>query len=308
MWKSTDAGLTWQYVYGLQNHIRVTHFDCEEMIWIDENNAYLLGFDVDPFGVGPSGYKTTDGGLTWTGIDSLLQSSVYTADFLDASNGWIQFSQTDTAYTTNGGDSWTVVPVPGNGLNDFDMVNATIGYGVGVLGETYKTTNGGRTWSLLAPMNQAEDYYEVKAISTTEAILIGRDNTDQTHFRFFTRRTANGGQTWTRSNLPDDWNNRYLHPYHLDARPDNKVWVAGLGGVIASNAPLPTCPADLDNGSGAGTRDGAITIDDLLFFLNAFEGGATSADLDNGTSTGTPDGAVTIEDLLFFLVRFEAGC
>jgi hypothetical protein len=31
-------------------------------------------------------------------------------------------------------------------------------------------------------------------------------------------------------------------------------------------------------------------------------------DLDNGTGTGVSDGAVTIDDLLFFLMRFEAGC
>jgi photosystem II stability/assembly factor-like uncharacterized protein len=307
MWKSTDAGLTWQYVYGLQNDIRVTHFDCAEMIWLDENNAYLLGYDTDPFGIGPSGYKTTDGGLTWTGIDSLLQSSVYGADFIDAQRGWVQFSQTDTAYTTNAGNSWTVVPVSGSGINDFDMLNATVGYAVGVLGETYKTTNGGRSWSLLPAMNVAEDYYEVKAISATEAILVGRDNTDQTHFRFFTRRTTNGGLTWTRNDLPDEWNTRILHAYHLDARAGNKVWVGGLGGLIGSNA-APPCVVDMDNGSGTGTPDGGVTIDDLLFYLALFDAGDVRADVDNGTATGTPDGGVTIDDLLYFLIRFDLGC
>lgn len=31
-------------------------------------------------------------------------------------------------------------------------------------------------------------------------------------------------------------------------------------------------------------------------------------DSDGDPATGTPDGAVTIEDLLFFLARFELGC
>jgi hypothetical protein len=70
----------------------------------------------------------------------------------------------------------------------------------------------------------------------------------------------------------------------------------------------PPCPADLDNGTGSGTRDNAVDINDLLFFLTAFESGSTAADLDNGSGTGTPDGGVDINDLLFFLVRFEAGC
>jgi hypothetical protein len=69
-----------------------------------------------------------------------------------------------------------------------------------------------------------------------------------------------------------------------------------------------TCPTDLDNGSGTGTPDNAVTIDDLLFFLVKFEIGDASVDLDNGSGTGTPDGAITIDDLLFFLIRFEEGC
>ncbi len=68
------------------------------------------------------------------------------------------------------------------------------------------------------------------------------------------------------------------------------------------------CGADLDDGSGTGTPNGAVDINDLLFFLSAFESGFFAADLDNGTSTGTPDNAVDINDLLFFLARFEAGC
>jgi phosphatidate phosphatase APP1 len=32
------------------------------------------------------------------------------------------------------------------------------------------------------------------------------------------------------------------------------------------------------------------------------------ADVDDGSGTGTPDGGVTIDDLLYFLARLEAGC
>src|SRR6185295_2899858 len=35
----------------------------------------------------------------------------------------------------------------------------------------------------------------------------------------------------------------------------------------------PTCPADLDDGSGTGAPDGGVTIEDLLFFLSHFQGG-----------------------------------
>ncbi len=71
--------------------------------------------------------------------------------------------------------------------------------------------------------------------------------------------------------------------------------------VESEPAPLVVCPADL-------TCDGGIDINDLLFFLSAFESGSSAADLDNGTNTGSPDGGIDINDLLFFLGRFEAGC
>jgi hypothetical protein len=90
----------------------------------------------------------------------------------------------------------------------------------------------------------------------------------------------------------------------------NGVLANGASGVfIAQPDPVvATCPADLDDGSGTGTLDNAVTIDDLLYFLSAFENGDDRADLDDGSGTGTHDAAVTIDDLLFLLVHFENGC
>lgn len=69
------------------------------------------------------------------------------------------------------------------------------------------------------------------------------------------------------------------------------------------------CPADVDDGSSTGVRDGAVTIDDLLYYLLIFENGSPAADLDDdGSNPPNPDGGVTIDDLLFFLLRFESGC
>ena len=70
----------------------------------------------------------------------------------------------------------------------------------------------------------------------------------------------------------------------------------------------PGCVADFDDGSGTGTRDGGVTIDDLIYYLGLFEAGDVDADIDDGSNTGTPDGGVTIDDLIYYLTRFEAGC
>ncbi len=80
------------------------------------------------------------------------------------------------------------------------------------------------------------------------------------------------------------------------------------GTATSEPATLTICPGDLDDGSGAGTCDGGVDVNDLLYFLVAYEGGAAAADLDDGTRLGIPDGAVDINDLLFFLGHFHGGC
>lgn len=88
----------------------------------------------------------------------------------------------------------------------------------------------------------------------------------------------------------------------------------GVGGADGETWELRIyCPADMDDGSGSGypaggVRDGAVTIDDLLYFLAAYEAGDTHADMDDASGSGYPDGGVAIEDLLYFLARYEAGC
>jgi hypothetical protein len=81
-----------------------------------------------------------------------------------------------------------------------------------------------------------------------------------------------------------------------------------VGNVLSWAAASSGCVADFDDGSGTGTRDGAVTVDDLLYYLQVFADGVAAADVDDGTGTGTRDGGVTIEDLLYFLTRFESGC
>ncbi len=86
--------------------------------------------------------------------------------------------------------------------------------------------------------------------------------------------------------------------------------VSNACGLTSSQvASLDTgCSADLDDGSGSGTPDGGVTIDDLLFFLTYFANGSIAADVDDGSGTGLPDGGVTIDDLIYYLTRFEGGC
>lgn len=93
------------------------------------------------------------------------------------------------------------------------------------------------------------------------------------------------------------------------------VWTDGspAGDVLAQSVRASgglgnrPCTPDLDNGTGTGTPDGGITVEDLLYYLAVFEAGTYPADLDDGTFSGTPNGGVELDDLLYFLDRYAAG-
>lgn len=115
-----------------------------------------------------------------------------------------------------------------------------------------------------------------------------------------------------RSNSPaiDAGNNSFVvgdldlagYPRRADAplTPDTGVGTAPIVDIGAYEY-QPPCIADLDDGSGLGRRDGAVTISDLVYWLTCYEAGTLCADVDG-------DGAITIDELVIFLRAFEAGC
>ncbi|MGE0366143.1 MAG: GC-type dockerin domain-anchored protein [Phycisphaerales bacterium] len=98
----------------------------------------------------------------------------------------------------------------------------------------------------------------------------------------------------------------YYLLYTTKSNGTNPPQATSLGFDFATSGVV--CVADVDDGTGTGTPDGGVTIDDLLYYLAIFNLGLPSADVDNGTGTGTLDGGVTIDDLLYYLARFNAGC
>lgn len=86
--------------------------------------------------------------------------------------------------------------------------------------------------------------------------------------------------------------------------PDGRT-IVGYNFILRLRAP---CAADVDDGTGSGGRDGAVTGDDLSAFLRWFEAGSRLVDLDDGTGRGVPDAMVDVSDLLYFLGGFATGC
>src|SRR6185295_16707079 len=130
---------------------------------------------------------------------------------------------------------------------------------------------------------------------------------------FFTLGSAAGGQFYANA----VYDEVALYTRALSAAEVTSHYQAGLadasefritGGFWAADFGAAGCPADFDDGTGAGQPDGGITIDDLLYYLNLFRNGSPTADMDDGSLTGTRDGGVTIDDLLYFLFHYSQGC
>ncbi len=93
--------------------------------------------------------------------------------------------------------------------------------------------------------------------------------------------------------------------------PDGRTVIGSGGPLLLSGYILrlrAPCQGDVDDGSGDGSRDGLVEVDDLTAFIQWMTTGDLRADLDDGSGTGRPDAAITLDDLLYFLEGYDAGC
>jgi hypothetical protein len=91
---------------------------------------------------------------------------------------------------------------------------------------------------------------------------------------------------------------RNFRPIDLSARR----WTPNIAACLN-----PVCVADVAGTGGPGP-DGGVGMEDLFAYIALFESEDLCADVDDGSGTGIRDGALGIEDLVFFLFRFGIGC
>lgn len=150
----------------------------------------------------------------------------------------------------------------------------------------------------LAPVNNLD----LVAIDPTGATYLGNALANGVSTPGGTPDTLNNlEQVLIPAPTPGRWRIRVL-------APAVNVGPQGFALAITGDLRDVPCPADLDDGSGAGVPDNAVDVADLVFFLAAFENGSIAVDLDDGSLSGAPDSGVDVNDLVYFLSRFEAGC
>src|SRR5499427_6896348 len=206
VYKSTDAGRTWQYV-GLREVGQIGQLKVHPK---NPDIAYVASIG-QPFGWGPDRgvYRTKDGGKTWqkalfindqTGVVSIAinwqnPNELYAGAWRAQRKPWTIISGGPAAEggvykTIDGGDHWSRTS---NGFPD-DLV--------------------GKVWVDIAQSNPKVVYAQVEAVGTKGGLY----------------RSADGGASWTNVNNAQSLRARpfYFNKMYVNPKDENEVWVTEL--------------------------------------------------------------------------------
>jgi photosystem II stability/assembly factor-like uncharacterized protein len=161
--------------------------------------------------------RTTDGGATWTTQTTCTPGKVQDIEALSDSVAY-SIVGNRICYTTDAGDTWISQFTAAGALRGMVMVNASLGFAVGINGAIYRTTNG-TSWSLLYSETVLTNLVSVDADAAGH-VTVAAINSSTGTSDYGSLSSADNGVTWTRS----------IHT--SSAGPDSY----GGGGVLQLNA------------------------------------------------------------------------
>ena len=180
--RSTDGGKTWGKTSPV---VEVTPPPINGLRYADAATAVAVGGDSLS---GSLIMRTTDGGGSWTGIQSPTNSGLVAVDFATPSVG-VAVGAGVILRTVNGGAAWTVVnDDPSRRLFAVRFASPTVGLALGRQGLLLRTTDAGASWS---PITWSSQVAALSAIAFGSATLgvVGDDSG-----ALF--RTTDAGLTW----------------------------------------------------------------------------------------------------------------
>jgi photosystem II stability/assembly factor-like uncharacterized protein len=213
IFKTTDAGETWIHKYngsfndiyflspdsgwaagnfgalvrtsnGGENWVSLTYFPLDQVnlhgIWFtDPQHGWAVGNGVI--------LETSNAGTGWNFI-SYNNNTFYDIYFIGNETGWICGNGGTILYTTDGGDNWQTVTVPGNAiLTDIYFTDPLNGWAVGDQGTVIQSTDGGLTWDILSGIPE-RTLYSFSLAGPQKIYLTGEGGTLLT--------SCDGGLTW----------------------------------------------------------------------------------------------------------------
>ena len=225
IYHTTDAGVSWGKQFGSGGMTWIY-----DVFFLDPLTGWIAG-------EGGGIRMTTDGGATWASQESGTSENLYGLWFVSATRGWacgaggtilfwngtawspqtsgvsdflrdLCFVDDNTGWTvgadraaletTDGGVTWTPIPVPASGnpyLMDVCFVDSTEGWIVEYDGTILHSTDGGASWET-QHSEGAPQLYAIDFVSASHGWTDG--------LGYAIQHTADGGSTWAEqtTNLP----------------------------------------------------------------------------------------------------------
>jgi photosystem II stability/assembly factor-like uncharacterized protein len=140
------------------------------------------------FAAGSQLYQTVDSGKSWNGISGTSGTpGFYNLFFTDSKNGFAEGSS-QMAFTTDGGNSWTIKPLPTAKALTLFFINSSVGFYGDEGGGLYKTVDGGKNWAnILNSPTTSDDYFPFFLDSDTGFVVTSSGLFES---------TTDGGQSW----------------------------------------------------------------------------------------------------------------
>lgn len=210
---TADGGKTWEY------QETGTDYTLSSISFVDNRHGWAVGDEGVII-------HTKDGGKTWSKQKSAVSYFLMGVHFADAQSGWIVTERTTILHTKDGGKTWK------KQFSDLDYILKGVsfsdeknGWAVGEYGFIYHTEDGGATWKKQAgefgiseetgELVAGNFLFGVFAESPRRAWAVGIDG--------YVTRTADGGKTWTRVNVP-------VPKVHLYSVASSKTGMIAIGG------------------------------------------------------------------------------
>jgi len=237
IWKSTDGGDSWSPVDDFMGNLAVTSIVADPRTTNDVSSTVLYAATGEGFynidGIRGYGiFKSTDGGDTWTHLDSTSPSNdsdwYYVNRLAVNSDGVIiAVARGNAIFTsTDGGETWTKKDTDSSMRDvDFDPNDKTKAIAATLDGSVYYSNNTGADWQKSTIVDSSWKRVEIAYAKSSHVVYASVDNNEGEIYK-----STDNGANWTYVSNPKHLGGQgwYANIIWVDPTDDQHLIVGGL--------------------------------------------------------------------------------
>lgn len=212
---STNSGTNWTGISKVLQSINVY-----DIAYIAPGKVWAVGNSPTSTNAKNCVLFSADNGDNWM-IQSDFNADLRSISMIDENNGWAVGFNGKTIKTSNGGQTWLDVAIPGVGFQTLictQFLNVNTGWVFGA-SFPFKTTDAGNTW-IQGSTDQGAKWASFADANTGYLLTFSITNT-------LVQKTTDGGTNWVTQNLPNPGN-----MWRINMINANTGYVCGDGGRL----------------------------------------------------------------------------